>query len=134
MFPPHSPSPPKESQPMTSSSRWTLAKFPALAVAVAALFLLPLAASASASTTSHAPWHSCADVGPKNTDTAVYYIRMLSISCASGRRILRAWYYDRSAPNAGPRGWRCHVKVADWSERHYCHRGERRIRFTLFYA
>jgi hypothetical protein len=79
-------------------------------------------------------WHSCADVGPKHTDTAVYDIRMLRISCASGRRILRAWYYDRYAPDAGPRGWACHVKVSRSSERHYCQRGERRIRFTLFYA
>lgn len=83
---------------------------------------------------TQARWHRCADVGPRQSDTGVYYIRMLRISCASGRRILHAWYYDRSAPDAGPRGWRCHVNVSSYSERHYCRRGEQRIRFTLLYA
>jgi len=81
-----------------------------------------------------ARWHACADVGPSQTDTSVYEVRALRIGCPSARHILRVWYYDRSAPNAGPRGWHCRVTVQGYSERHSCARGRRRIGFTLLSA
>lgn len=114
--------------PITVTYRWTGTRITASRVP-------PNATGARVRLVSaHATWHSCASVGPKQSDTGVYDIRMLRISCAAGRRILRAWYNDRSAPDPGPRGWHCHVKVSRVSERHYCRRGTRRIHFTLLYA
>jgi LppP/LprE lipoprotein len=81
-----------------------------------------------------ARWHACADVGPEQTDTAVYRIRALRIGCRRTRHMLRDWYYDRSAPDRGPRGWRCHVRRHGYAERHSCARGVKRIRFTLLLA
>lgn len=81
-----------------------------------------------------ARWHACADVGPAQTDTSVYSIRALRLGCGPARAILRRWYDDRSAPGAGPRGWRCHVRRRGYDERHSCARGAKRIRFTLLLA
>jgi hypothetical protein len=83
---------------------------------------------------TQATWHHCADVGPAQSDTGIYQIRMLRISCARGRHVLSVWYHDRSAPDAGPRHWRCRVKVVSFSERRSCARGSHRIQFTLLYA
>jgi hypothetical protein len=90
-----------------------------------------LAGASSASATTH----RCADVGPKQTDTAVYRITAAGFGCRPARRVLRRWYYDRSAPDAGPRGWRCRVRsTGSYSERHTCRRDDRVLRFTLLSA
>jgi hypothetical protein len=76
----------------------------------------------------------CRDIG-QQSDTGVYNIRALNISCRTARSLLRHWQHDASAPDAGPRGWRCRVhRTGPYSERHHCSRKQRRIAFTLFYA
>jgi hypothetical protein len=96
---------------------------------------LVAAAALAGAPSAFATTHHCADVGPKQTDTAVYEITATSFGCRAGRRVLRRWYYDRSAPDAGPRGWRCRVRsTGSFSERHTCRRGDRVLRFTLLSA
>lgn len=79
--------------------------------------------------------HHCRDVGPPRTDVGLYHITATRISCRKARIVLRRWYYDRSAPNSGPRGWRCSTRqTSPYSFRTACTRRRARIGFTRYSA
>jgi hypothetical protein len=96
---------------------------------------LTAAGALAAAPSASAAVHHCADVGPAQTDTAVYRITATGFGCRPARRVLKRWYYDRSSPANGPRGWRCRVRsTGPYSERHTCRRDHRVLRFTLLSA
>lgn len=96
---------------------------------------LTVAGALAAASPAFAAVHHCADVGPAQTDTAVYRITATGFGCRPARRVLKRWYYDRSSPAEGPRGWRCRVRsTGSYSERHTCRRDVRVLRFTLLSA
>ncbi len=100
-----------------------------LALAIAAL-LGTANATATESQTAR-----CADVGPPNTDVGLYHITATGTSCHRVRSVLRRWYYDASAPDAGPRGWRCHTRQRSSAAfRTTCRRDSARLGFTRFTA
>jgi hypothetical protein len=87
-----------------------------------------------ASPVAHAA-RRCANVGPAQSDVGLYKIFAQRISCLRARAILTRWYNDRSAPNSGPRGWRCQSYQQDQiASRTYCFRGHMKISFTQYSA
>jgi hypothetical protein len=104
---------------------------PALILAVA----LTVTALAGATKAGAAGFRHCGDIGPPNSDVGVYRIVTQRVLCRVARRIVSNWYYDRSAPDAGPRGWRCRTQY----ERHYeirtaCAQGSKRIWYSQYLA
>lgn len=77
----------------------------------------------------------CRDVGPPQTDVGLYHITASGIACRRARSVLNRWYYDRSAPHSGPRGWRCSTRqIGPYSYRTTCTRKKARIGFTQYSA
>jgi hypothetical protein len=77
----------------------------------------------------------CADVGPANSDVGLYKVVAKRITCARARGVLTGWYNDRSAPNSGPRGWRCRTyQQSQLAFRTYCFRGQMKISYTQYSA
>jgi hypothetical protein len=108
----------------------------ALAACLMTLLLLVIGTGMSRATVARAALtQHCRDVGPANTDVGLYHITANRISCGKARGVLRRWYYDRSAPNSGPRGWRCSTRqTSSFSSRTTCERRRARIGFTQFSA
>lgn len=107
---------------------------------VVILAILAIAAIGTAGTASahdrvaHAAAR-CGSVGPPQSDVGLYKIWAQRLSCGRARAILRRWYYDASAPDAGPSGWACRTyDQGRWATRTYCFRGRQKLSFTRYLA
>jgi hypothetical protein len=102
----------------------------ALAILASAATLVFVVSSADAATVHH-----CGMIGPAQSDVGLYNITAKRLSCRKTRRVLTRWYNDASAPDAGPRGWKCRTRqTGSFSFRTACRHGHFRIAWTQYSA
>jgi hypothetical protein len=81
------------------------------------------------------PYRECRNVGPAESDVALFNIVTRKVICGRARTILRRWYHDPSQKDTGPAGWRCaQFRRSRFELRSYCHRSGRLIAFSQSFA
>jgi hypothetical protein len=101
------------------------------AVVVGGLLLFGILSAETAGTASR----NCGTIGSDQSDTGLYNVTAQRLSCRKARRILTRWYNDASAPDSGPRGWRCSTRShGRYVTRTGCRHGHFRIAWTQYSA